>query len=280
VPVVLAAQLLVGLLPGVDLLPTLVVSVSGGILAVLGWCDDRKPLRTRLRLLVQFTLASVSCVALWALIAPVDASRWWLGLLVPAMVWFINLYNFMDGSDGMAGSQALVGGIGLAALAAGGGLPGIALPALVMAGASLGFLYWNWSPARIFLGDAGSYFMGGMFALWIAQGLISGRPPWPWAMLFVPFVTDTTLTLLARMCRGDRWWQAHREHAYQRLVLRGWSHRSAALAYAGFSVALWPLAWLAGVPTAGPGKLALLAYALAATMWYLIRLGDRRKAPT
>lgn len=279
VPVVLAC-LVLGSALGLDGWGPMAVTVAGSsVLAGLGWCDDRSPLGAGLRLRVQFCVAALCVLALWGLGDAADARVWWLPFAVPAIVWFINLYNFMDGSDGMAGSQGLAGGLGLCGLGLIAGMPGVAVGGAALAGACLGFLYWNWSPARIFLGDVGSYFLGGLFALLVARALVAGQAPLPWLLLFVPFVTDTTLTLFARMSRGGRWWEPHRDHAYQRLVLRGWSHRSVALAYAGFSAGLWPLAWRALAQPEDAVPLALLAYGLAVTMWLLVRLGRQRAKP-
>lgn len=142
-----------------------------------------------------------------------------------AIGWMTNLFNFMDGANGLAGGMAAIGFavLGLAA-------DDFAL-ALAVSGAALGFLFFNFNPARVFLGDAGSiplgFLAGGLGLLGMSQG------KWPWwfpLLVFSPFVVDATITLLRRMARREKFWTAHREHYYQRLVRMGWSHRRLALA--------------------------------------------------
>lgn len=161
----------------------------------------------------------------WPLPAPL---AWALTLLYVA--WMANLYNFMDGMDGFAGGMALFGFAALAVLGWQGGDLGFALAAASVAAAAGGFLTGNFPPARIFLGDVGSSTLGLIaagFSLWGARrGLF---PLWVAWLAFSPFVVDATWTLLARFVRGERIWEAHRGHHYQRLVLAGWGHRKTVL---------------------------------------------------
>ena len=253
---------------GEGLRVTLIFLGGAGLLALLGWSDDQRPLSAKSRFALQFCILGLCLYALWwASGSPFGLA---CALWLPAMVWFVNLYNFMDGSDGLAGSQALAGGMGIAMLGTLEGMPGIALTGTALAGASAGFLYWNWSPARIFMGDVGSYFLGGAFALLLLRAGLAGSTPWPWLLLFVPFVTDATCTLLWRMARGERFWQAHREHAYQRLILRGCSHQQVALGCLLLNLLVLPVAALAWHrPAAGPA-LTLAAYALAVVLWWCV----------
>lgn len=153
---------------------------------------------------------------------------WALTLLY--VVWMTNLYNFMDGMDGFAGGMAVCGFGALAALGWQGGDPGFALAAAGIAAAAGGFLTGNFPPARIFLGDVGSSTLGMLaagFSLWGAHaGLF---PLWAAWLAFSPFIVDATWTLLARLARRERVWEAHRSHHYQRLVLAGWGHRKTVL---------------------------------------------------
>lgn len=154
----------------------------------------------------------------------------WVGLTILLVVWMINLYNFMDGMDGFAGGMAVFGFGALAALGWLGGEPGYAAAALGIASAAAGFLTINFPPARIFLGDVGSStlgLLGAGFSLWGAElGLF---PLWTAALAFSPFIVDATWTLLARLAKGERIWEPHRSHHYQRLVLAGWGHRKTLL---------------------------------------------------
>lgn len=156
--------------------------------------------------------------------------------LVLVLVWSINLYNFMDGADGMAGGMALVGFTVLAL-----GAPGtsLAMAAWALAGAALGFLLFNWSPARIFMGDCGSVPLGFLAASLGLAGVVSEVwPAWFPLWVFSAFVVDATLTLLKRLLRGERVWQAHREHYYQRLIRMGQSHNRVAGAWMVWSALL------------------------------------------
>jgi UDP-N-acetylmuramyl pentapeptide phosphotransferase/UDP-N-acetylglucosamine-1-phosphate transferase len=157
---------------------------------------------------------------------------WWLALLaVVALVWVVNLYNFMDGSDGLAGGMAVFG-FGFYAVAALVLQPTLAVAAAAVAGAGFGFLIFNHHPAKIFLGDAGSIplgFLAGALGFWGWQHGV-----WPIcfpALVFAPFVADATVTLARRLARGEKVWLAHREHYYQRLVRLTESHVRVAMAY-------------------------------------------------
>ena len=199
--------------------------VSAGMLAALSFFDDRRgvPLLIRLGAHVAAALLWVGMLGGWP---PVLGA-----IAVLMLVWMTNLYNFMDGADGLAGGMAI---IGFSAYGVGswlGGQPEFALLCAVVAAASLGFLLFNFSPARIFMGDVGSISLGFLSG---ALGLLGWRlelwPVWFPLLVFSPFIVDATLTLLRRMLSGKRFWEAHREHYYQRLLRAGCSHRRAALA--------------------------------------------------
>lgn len=199
----------------------------------------------------------------------------WLDRLLAglAWLWFVNLYNFMDGIDGIAGTESAVLGIGLALVFA---LGGSLLPAglaLLVAAAALGFLVWNWQPARIFLGDVGSVPLGFLLGWLLLLAAAEGH--WA-AALILPGVywADATLTLLRRGLRGERVWRAHREHFYQRAVQRGLGHGEVARRVALAGAGLVGLALLAG-PLGAP---AALAGALLLVAWLLRRLARGRPA--
>ncbi|MDQ6959827.1 MAG: hypothetical protein Q9M27_02270, partial [Mariprofundaceae bacterium] len=160
-------------------------------------------------------------VGVWTL------SLGWFGNVLAALgiVWLINLYNFMDGIDGLAGGEAVTVAVGGAILLGLGGAMDLALVALLLAAASGGFLIWNWPPARIFMGDVGSGFLGYVFAIIaLASEKAGAVPAIVWVVLLAIFIFDATYTLMWRVLNGERWYAAHRSHAYQRLVQGGWSH--------------------------------------------------------
>jgi Fuc2NAc and GlcNAc transferase len=140
-------------------------------------------------------------------------------------VWAINLYNFVDGIDGLAAGEAIttgtIGGLILLAM----GYEGLAIVSLVIAAASAGFLPLNWAPAKLFMGDVGSGMLGYLFAvLAIASENARAIPLLIWVLLLGAFVFDATVTLCRRIARGEKWYHAHHSHAYQRMVQAGKSH--------------------------------------------------------
>jgi len=196
------------------------------LLVALSFVDDVRHLPAGWRLMAHFLIAAV-------FVFGAQFSGWHVGgmsLMLVAMVWMTNLYNFMDGSDGLAGGMALsgFGFLGVAGLLAGDAQ--MATLALAVAGGAAAFLLFNFHPAHVFMGDAGSIPLGFLAA---AMGVIGWqRGDWSvWfpVMVFSPFILDASVTLLKRLLRRKKVWQAHREHYYQRLVQMGWGHRKTAL---------------------------------------------------
>ncbi|MGH7207188.1 MAG: MraY family glycosyltransferase [Nitrospiraceae bacterium] len=152
----------------------------------------------------------------------------WLAIpgTILGLMWMTNLYNFMDGMDGFAGGMTVLGFGFLSYVAWTGAHHTIAILALLISGATGGFLYYNMPPARIFMGDVGSVALGFLAGALSVMGIDDGLfDMWVPLLIFSPFVADATVTLIRRLLRGERVWQAHREHYYQRLVLAGWGHR-------------------------------------------------------
>ncbi len=195
---------------------------AGLFIAALGFLDDHGHIAARWRLLGHF------CAAIWALfwlggLPPIiifgqSLDIGWLGHVLAAfyLVWLLNLYNFMDGIDGIASVEAVCVCISAAVICAFNGFfELIGLP-LLLAAAVLGFLLWNFPPAKIFMGDAGSGFLGiilgvlSLQAAWISSQLL-----WAWLILLGVFIVDATVTLIRRLVRGDKVYEAHRSHAYQ-----------------------------------------------------------------
>jgi UDP-N-acetylmuramyl pentapeptide phosphotransferase/UDP-N-acetylglucosamine-1-phosphate transferase len=216
-------------------------------LAAVSYIDDR----SHLPIVVRFSAHAAAAAAFVSAVAP-DVHVLWQAAIVLAAVWITNLYNFMDGSDGLAGGMALFGfsAYALAAWLASDIV--FAIVAASIAAAAVAFLAFNFPPARVFMGDAGSIPLGFLAA---ALGILGWRaghwPVWFPVLVFSPFIVDATVTLARRVLRGERFWRPHRTHYYQRLVQIGWGHRNTALAeyvlMAGCGAfALWAL----GQPTA------------------------------
>jgi len=227
---VVAASLaawLVLIAAGMAPLSLLAVTAGAAMLALISWLDDLRGLSPAVRFGAQCAAVALGAVAL-----PQGAVfQGWLpaGLDMTAAallwVWFVNLYNFMDGIDGIAGSETAAIGIGLAlfAIAGIGNDPALAAPAAVIAAAAIGFLVWNWAPARIFLGDVGSVPLGYLLGFLLLAA--ASRGYWKLALILpLYFLADATITLLRRLLRGERVWLPHREHFYQQAVRRGLGH--------------------------------------------------------
>lgn len=229
---------------------------AGALVALVGFLDDHGHIAARWRLLVHF-MASFWALAWMGGLPPlqlfgvmVDAG--WLAQVLAALylVWLLNLYNFMDGIDGLAGVEAVTVCAGAALLCVL-GAPGVAAwgaPVLLLA-AVAGFLCWNFPPARIFMGDAGSGFLGLMLGLLSIQAAwVNPAFFWAWLILLGVFVVDATLTLLRRLARRQKPHEAHRSHAYQFASRKYGAHRPVTLVVGAINV-LWlvPLAMLVGL---------------------------------
>jgi len=232
----------------------LVVMLAGGCaVALAGYLDDRGLIGIRIRILVHFG------AAIWAVVWLGGLSRlqWgtelielgWAGpvLSVIGIVWALNLFNFMDGIDGIAGSQALFMGAAGAALGLLGGVSvPVAMAGCVVGAASLGFLFSNWPPARIFMGDVGSGYLGYVIAV-LALAAAREQPAVfaGWLVLSGVFLIDATVTLLRRLARREPVYEAHRSHAYQ-WQARRFGHARVTIAVLALNLCwLAPIAWLA-----------------------------------
>lgn len=238
---------------GVVIVP---VCLAAGLLAAICWIDDLHDLSPVLRLVAQ---AAAVAIGLAALPENRALAQQWLGALGYEFaagfvwLWWINAYNFMDGIDGIAGSEAaaIAGGLLLAgSLGKAVDATLVLLPAPVF-GAALGFLRWNWSPARIFLGDVGSVPLGYLTGFLLLGAAAAGR--WELALILpLYFLADATVTLGRRLCNREKVWEAHRGHFYQRAVGRGLSHAAVVERIIIADLALIACAWaaenIAGAP--------------------------------
>jgi len=204
--------------------PPLLLALAAGLCAV-SFIDDRWGLPVFLRLVAHALAVIVLCRSFEPSLSTLA-----FALAVVTVIWSVNLFNFMDGSDGLAGGMALFGfsAFGLTMLDA---MPAMAYLAFSLVAAAAGFLMLNFSPARVFMGDAGSVPLGFLAGgIGLTGWLQNAWPAWFPLLVFSPFVADASVTLMKRLFRGEKFWQAHRDHYYQRLVRLGWSHRRLALA--------------------------------------------------
>ncbi len=266
VSVVLTFLMMLPLLHAFDAVPARLLWAllgAGGCVALVGFLDDHGHIPARWRLLAHFIAAGWVLFWLGGL-PPLSVLGFmfdfgWLGHVLAAvyLVWLLNLYNFMDGIDGIAGIEAItvcLGGAVLYLL-----LPevnsGALAPTLLLAAAVAGFLFWNFPKAKIFMGDAGSGFVGmmlGIFSIqaaWVVPELF-----WGWVILLGAFVVDATTTLVRRVLRADRFYEAHRSHAYQYASRKFNGHVPVSLAFGLINLcwllpiaALVVMGWLDGV---------------------------------
>lgn len=211
------------MLLGVGQLSVLVaLAGGGGLIAVIGFMDDHGHIAARWRLLGHF-LAAAWMLGWMGGLPPLPLFGWsldlgWLGGLLAAvyLVWLLNLYNFMDGIDGIASVEAITACLSAAWLYWLAGFDTVAVLPLLLAAAVAGFLFWNFPPAKIFMGDAGSGFIGIVLGGLSLQAAWTSPPMfWCWLILLGVFIVDATYTLVRRLLRGDKVYEAHRSHAYQ-----------------------------------------------------------------
>lgn len=232
---------------------TIAFIVGGGMVAGIGFADDHNPVPAGWRFLVQIVAAGIVVKMLGGLAefqfgkTVVDLGIVGDLMAIIFMVWFTNAFNFMDGIDGIAASEAIcIAGGALIISASGDG--GVVSPLLgALMATSAGFLLWNWPPAKIFMGDVGSAFLG--FVL-VAIAIVAGRDGsiavWSWLILGGVFIIDATVTLFSRMLKREDWLSAHRSHAYQRASRRLGSHRQVTMGVIAINVVwLVPIAYAA-----------------------------------
>ena len=261
----------------------LTLVLIGGVVGAVSLVDDLRGLPAGVRFVVHVGAAVLAVL----LFGPIDAvsldraSAMTLGwaavpLTVVWIVGFINAFNFMDGIDGLAGGQAVTAGLAWAVIGWATGQTILAALGATLAASSLGFLLHNWAPARIFMGDAGSAFLGFMLSVLPLVAVPSRDVAVPSVLVVWPFVFDATFTLLRRLSRGENVFAAHRSHLYQRLTQAGWSHARVTRLYMGLAAmgAALALPVTVGALPAAP-SLALVGGAGAA-LWGLVVITERR----
>ena len=223
---------------------------SGILIAAVGFWDDQGHIAARWRLLSHFF------AAFWVLFflggPPVfqvfgfNFDTGWLGIVAVAffLVWLLNLFNFMDGIDGIAAAETIFVACAGALFSWLSGLEALSFISLTLAAATMGFLILNWPPAKIFMGDVGSGFLGLMIGIIAYANILNGISVWIWLILLGVFLVDSGITLLRRIISGDKWYEAHCSHAYQHAA-RKWGHKRVTVATIMINLCwLLPLAYL------------------------------------
>jgi len=272
--------MMAGILPvAAALAPGLDVAWATALgLALVSFADDLRSLPVFVRLGAHFAAAALAI----SILAPAALGSLVLAAgLVLAIAWMTNLYNFMDGADGLAGGMTLIGFAAYALAAWRAGDAALALGSATIASASVAFLAYNSPPARLFLGDAGSIPLGFLAGILGAYGVFIGAwPPWFPLLVFSPFVADATVTLARRLVRGEKIWIAHRQHHYQRLVLAGWSVRRLAMVEYIVMLAAAASALLAGAAgLAMQCAILVLWFAFYVLVMFTVERMERSKAP-
>lgn len=271
-----------------DYWPILPYVIGALVIAAISWLDDLWTLPTIVRLSVHGVAAGLAILSFgyWHTTSvPVlnQSGLGWIGLPL-TFLWIVgltNAYNFMDGVDGIAGLQAVVVGLGWVLLGWFGQQPHLSAMGMLIAGASLGFLVHNWPPARIFMGDVGSAFLGYTFAVLplmtahVPHG--DARLALVGALLLLPFVFDTGFTFVRRALRRENVFSAHRSHLYQRLVIAGQTHRFVTLLYGGMATACvgLGLAWWRRVALSNVAIVTLTPL-LCLSLWLYVKVRERK----
>ena len=246
-------------------------------MAVIGLTDDARTLEALPRFIAQVVVASVTVLWLlddlrvpapWSILVWVGSASW--------IVAFVNVFNFMDGINGISVAQVIVAGATWVVIGQTQNLAGLSGAALVMVGAAVGFAPFNAYRPRMFLGDVGSYFLGGGQAALVVIGLRAGAPPEAMLAPLCVYVADTTTTLFSRVRRHQEWYRPHREHVYQRLVQAGWTHARTSLTAGSTMAACSAFALLSLTPSlllriAGDGLAAATVLSYLATPAVLTR---------
>lgn len=267
--------------------------VGGLLVSSVGFLDDHNPLPAHVRIIVHLVAALFVVIMIGGpkeiTVNNLSIQLGWLGdiLAIFFIVWLINLYNFMDGIDGTAATEAVCVTVGVAVLLLfthAGRLNYYLLPdegkiiiflLLALALVVAGFLVWNWPPAKIFMGDVGSGYLGFIISVFIIYTHISDIISiWTWVILLGVFLVDASITLVTRIITGKQWYKAHRSHAYQHLALQWGSHKKVTMSILAINI-IWllPLAWLSTLEPESGAILTAIAYLPLLIIAHVFRAG-------
>ena len=261
-----------------DISMSLITGLS--IISMVGLIDDFKNLPIVIRIIAYVVGAALSLYFIGRLsyleINNYSFNLNYFGYILSILfvVWLINLYNFMDGTDGFAAIQTICVSLFCGLILYFSGHIPLAIIMFCTLSSTIGFLYWNWAPAKIFMGDVGSCSLGflfGLFAIYTEKkGIISIGV---WLILLTPFIVDATFTLLKRMINREKWYEAHNSHAYQKLYQLGISHSKLAIGLLVMNILLfWPLAYIANSNNNFEIILIVLSYLIMGLVWATVQL--------
>jgi UDP-N-acetylmuramyl pentapeptide phosphotransferase/UDP-N-acetylglucosamine-1-phosphate transferase len=265
--------------PGLAVAPfdrafVLALTLAALPVALVGWLDDVAEVRPSIRLAVHLAAVAVAVALLPPLFdfMPLYVEKI---VLVLAWGWFVNLVNFMNGADGLVETQVVWASVGLVLLE-----PQLAPVALVLAGVTLGFLRVNWHPAKVFLGDVGSTWLGFMLGGLLLAGVVDNTwySMWPLAVLVLPLCLDATSTLVRRIAGGYPVWQPHKTFWFHRILALGWRHDELVWGLLGLNVLL-ALFILAEVHSGVRGLSLALGLALGGLVMYTVRYTENSRKP-
>ena len=266
----------------------IVMAATGGvtIIALVGWVDDHKDIAFYWRFIfysvasiwVLFWLGSLTQIRIGSSVLPLSYLSGYVVTFL-GLVWITNLYNFMDGTDALAAVQAICASLLAGILLLNESSIGLALICFTILSSCAGFLFWNWPPAKIFMGDVGSCVLGFIFAvLAIASDKMDMVSVSVWCILLSVFICDATFTLLKRIVCREKWYKAHRSHSYQKLVQMGISHKKLALITIFINVFfIWPMAYLAHTLQTHAVTIAITDIIIMFITWGLIQLRYHRE---
>ena len=242
--------------------------LGGGLVSIIGFVDDHRHVPARYRLIVHFAAAGLVLYLVGGLeniqVGVYLIELGWVGnaMAVLLLVWMVNLFNFMDGIDGIAATETIFVVVAATIISAADSQGYSDILRFGLAASCGGFLILNWAPAKIFLGDVGSGYLGITVGTLAAISINTGELPlWSWLILTGVFIVDATSTLLQRAIRGEKWYEAHCSHAYQRAAQRLKSHATVTMLMSAINI-LWllPLAWFSAQRPEFGWWLTLLAW--------------------
>jgi len=274
---VMAALMILWLSQYIPLQLFLALGGGGFLVATVGWIDDRWNISVIWRAASYLTASAWAVYWITDLYAPdLHYGFWIYAGIVVLISWLVNLYNFMDGTDGLAAAEGITTASITAILLLLAGQSGLAILLLILSAACGGFLIWNWPPAKIFMGDIGSCLIGFLFGAVALISYLNGSiGPAVWLILLSIFICDASLTLLKRILKREKWYSAHRSHAYQLLVQAGFSHKQLLIGLLLVNLLLYPFAAVAHYVEDWSWWLTAGIYCLMGSLWWFIQLKYR-----